>query len=169
MDSEADDILEELIVGNNVPPETSLATLLADLEKTETFLRYREGRDHLMHRRYREAEECFRFIVARAPQNIIFRIHLARTLGATGRCFAALHHYQVARSIGRRRVPEQRLLRVKAEMEALRKKHHPLLHWTLSLFAEKKPVFVEDPADAMVRQLSRSMTSAMKSLPHDDR
>ncbi|UKI33949.1 MAG: J domain-containing protein [Lentisphaeria bacterium] len=33
MDSEADDILEELIVGNNVPPETSLATLLADLEK----------------------------------------------------------------------------------------------------------------------------------------
>ena len=168
MDSEADDILEELIVGNNVPPETSLATLLADLEKTETFLRYREGRDHLMHRRYREAEACFRFIVARAPQNIIFRIHLARTLGATGRCFAALHHYQTARRIGRRRVPEQRLLRVKAEMEALRKKHHPLLHWTLSLFAEKKPVFVEDPADAMVRQLSRSMTTAMKSLPHDE-
>ncbi len=43
MDSEADDILEELIVGNDAPPETSLATLLADLEKTEIFMKYREG------------------------------------------------------------------------------------------------------------------------------
>lgn len=37
MDSEADDILEELIVGNDAPPETSLATLLADLEKNRNF------------------------------------------------------------------------------------------------------------------------------------
>lgn len=65
MDSEADDILEELIVGNDAPPETSLATLLADLEKTEIFMKYREGRDHLDHRRNEAAEECFRFIVAR--------------------------------------------------------------------------------------------------------
>lgn len=43
MDSEADDILEELIVGNDAPPETSLATLLADLEKTEIFMKYRKG------------------------------------------------------------------------------------------------------------------------------
>lgn len=84
MDSEADDILEELIVGNDAPPETSLATLLADLEKTEIFMKYREGRDHLDHRRNEAAEECFRFIVARAPQNIVFRVYLARAIaGAT--------------------------------------------------------------------------------------
>ena len=85
MDSEADDILEELIVGNDAPPETSLATLLADLEKTEIFMKYREGRDHLDHRRNEAAEECFRFIVARAPQNIVFRVYLARAIARSDR------------------------------------------------------------------------------------
>lgn len=92
MDSEADDILEELIVGNDAPPETSLATLLADLEKTEIFMKYREGRDHLDHRRNEAAEECFRFIVTRAPQNIVFRVYLARAIARSDRYWPSVYH-----------------------------------------------------------------------------
>ena len=51
LDTEADDILEELIVGNDVPPESSLATLLSDLAKTEVFLTFREGKNHFAARR----------------------------------------------------------------------------------------------------------------------
>lgn len=80
MDSEADDILEELMVGNDPSRIVSLYTLLSDLQKTEIFLRYREGRDHLYHRRPVEAERCFADVVDRAPENIVFRIYFARSL-----------------------------------------------------------------------------------------
>ena len=122
MDSEADDILEELIVGNDAPPETSLATLLADLEKTEIFMKYREGRDHLDHRRNEAAEECFRFIVARAPQNIVFRVYLARAIARSDRYWPSVYHYKLALRFGARRRPQQLLLGVRKEMDQLRRR-----------------------------------------------
>ena len=126
MDSEADDILEELIVGNDAPPETSLATLLADLEKTEIFMKYREGRDHLDHRRNEAAEECFRFIVARAPQNIVFRVYLARAIARSDRYWPSVYHYKLALRFGARRRPQQLLLGVRKEMDQLRRRLRPV-------------------------------------------
>jgi len=44
MDTPADDILEEIIVNNNPPRDTTLATLMADLKKTDVFITFREGK-----------------------------------------------------------------------------------------------------------------------------
>lgn len=168
LDSEADDILEELIVGNHVPPETSLATLLADLQKTEIFLRFREGRDHFLHKRYRAAELCFADVLDRAPTNILYHLFYARTLAVRGAYHRAVYHYRCALRIGRSRVPVQPLIRVEAELNALRRKRHPLLSRIFGLFPPPASVFVPDPADVMVAQLSRSLTAAArKALPHD--
>ena len=168
LDSEADDILEELIVGNHVPPETSLATLLADLQKTEIFLRFREGRDHFLHKRYHAAELCFADVLGRAPTNILYHLFYARTLAVRGAYHRAVHHYRCALKIGRSRVPVQPLIRVEAELNALRRKCHPLLSRIFGLVPPPTPVFIPDPADEMVAQLSRSLTAAArKALPHD--
>ncbi len=163
MDSEADDILEELIVGNDTPPETSLATLLADLEKTEIFMRYREGRDHLDNQRCEAAEACFRFITARAPQNIVFRVYLARTLALKGCYWASSYHYRIALRLGARRRPQQVLLGVRAEMAQMRRRLRPVWSWVLDCFYGKPAEFVADPADEMIAQLSRSLTRALRA------
>lgn len=165
MDSEADDILEELIVGNDAPPETSLATLLADLEKTEIFMKYREGRDHLDHRRSEAAEECFRFIVAQAPQNIVFRVYLARTLARRNRYWPSVYHYKLALRFGARRRPQQLLLGVRKEMDQLRRRLRPVWSRVRDCFVGKPVEFVPDPADEMIAQLNRSLTRAARNLP----
>ena len=142
MDSEADDILEELIVGNDAPPETSLATLLADLEKTEIFMKYREGRDHLDHRRNEAAEECFRFIVARAPQNIVFRVYLARAIARSDRYWPSVYHYKLALQFGARRRPQQLLLGVRKEMDQLRRRLRPVWSRVRDCFVGKSVEFI---------------------------
>lgn len=168
MDSEADDILEELIVGNDAPPETSLATLLADLEKTEIFMKYREGRDHLDHRRNEAAEECFRFIVARAPQNIVFRVYLARAIARSDRYWPSVYHYKLALRFGARRRPQQLLLGVRKEMDQLRRRLRPVWSRVRDCFVGKPAEFIPDPADEMIAQLNRSLTRAARELPSSE-
>ena len=170
MDSEADDILEELIVGNHAPPETSLATLLADLEKTEIFMTYREGRDHLRSARYDKAEACFTEVVLAAPQNIVFRICLARALTAQGKYGAAVKHYRAALSTGRRRKPRQQLWRVRRELEEAQIRRLPLFGRFRQWFRPKPADFGEDEADRMIGELNRSLTRAARhqKLEHRD-
>ncbi|MBS1370243.1 MAG: J domain-containing protein [Lentisphaeria bacterium] len=169
MDSEADDILEELIVGNHAPPESSLATLLADLEKTEIFMTYREGRDHLRHSRYENAEDCFAQAVGAAPQNIVFRICLARALSARKKYGAAIRHYRAAIGIGRRRVPCQRLVRIHRELDELTQKRMPLFGWLRRLFREAPAQLGPDDADEMIDELNRSLTRAARNLKLENR
>ena len=155
MDSEADDILEELIVGNDAPPETSLATLLADLEKTEIFMKYREGRDHLDHRRNEAAEECFRFIVARA-------------IARSDRYWPSVYHYKLALQFGARRRPQQLLLGVRKEMDQLRRRLRPVWSRVRDCFVGKSVEFIPDPADEMIAQLNRSLNRAARELPSSE-
>ena len=54
MDTHADDILEELIVGNDVPLFATFQTLMRDLESTEKFVIFREAKtafheNHISH------------------------------------------------------------------------------------------------------------------------
>ncbi len=170
LDSEADDILEELIVGNRVPPETSLATLLTDLRKTETFLRFREGRDHFLHKRYRSAALCFADVLTKAPTNILYHLFYARSLAAQGAYYRAVVHYRKALKIGRSRRPAQPLLRVEAELNALRRGRHPWLSRFLGWYPPPESLFVADPVDEMISQLNRSLTrEARKALPNNNR
>ena len=149
----------------NSPPETSLATLLADLEKTEIFMKYREGRDHLDHRRNEAAEECFRFIVARAPQNIVFRVYLARAIAQSDRYWPSVYHYKLALRFGARRRPQQLLLGVRKEMDQLRRRLRPVWSRIRDCFVGKPAEFIPDPADEMIAQLNRSLTRAARELP----
>ena len=71
MDKESDEVLEELVVGNDLPLGSTLATLLTDLAGTELFLLYREGKDHYMSRRFVQAEYCFSQAVRKSPNNIV--------------------------------------------------------------------------------------------------
>ncbi|WP_294478387.1 J domain-containing protein [uncultured Victivallis sp.] len=169
MDSEADDILEELIVGNRTPPESSLATLLADLRKTEIFMTYREGRDHFRHNRFENAETCFAQVVAAAPQNIVFRINLARTLAARKKFGAAARHYRAAIGIGKRRVPCQRLLRVRRELEEIERRRLSLFGFFRRLFHETPAQLGPDEADLMIDELNRSLTRAARNLQLENR
>lgn len=152
--SEADDILEELIVGNNAPPESSLATLMADLAKTEVFVTFREGRNHYAERRMRAAECCFYYVVGRSPGNILYRIYLARAHAARRRYRLAFYQYRTALELGRFRDPPLDMSRVRREYEALRRRKRPLLHAFLSLFRPPEALFCEDTAETMVRQLN---------------
>ena len=169
MDSEADDILEELIVGNRTPPESSLATLLADLRKTEIFMTYREGRDHFRHNRFENAETCFAQVVAAAPQNIVFRINLARTLAARKKFGAAARHYRAAIGIGKRRVPCQRLLRVRRELEEIERRRLSLFGFFRRLFHKTPAQLGPDEADLMIDELNRSLTRAARNLQLENR
>lgn len=169
LDTEADDILEELIVGNNAPPESSLATLMRDLTKTEIFVTWREGCDHLAHRRFLAAERALGYVVGRAPGNILFRVMLARAHARRRRYSLAFYHYQIAIGIGKLRVPPQSMNSVRQEYEALRANRNPLARLWNRLFGAKPFEFSEDAAERMVRELNAGIarewnTSARKRL-----
>ena len=157
LDTEADDILEELIVGNDVPPESSLATLLADLAKTEVFLTFREGKNHFAARRWPAAERCFRRAMEYSPQNILYRVYLARAIAARGGFWAAARQYRFALKLGASRVPELRMPRIRREYAAMFRARHPRLAMIRELFRPPGDPFVEDEADKMARSLSRAL------------
>lgn len=162
LDSEADDILEELIVGNNVPPESSLATLLSDLAKTEVFLTFREGKNHFTARKWQPAENCFRRAMEFSPQNILYRIYLARTLAELGRFWSAAWQYRFALKLGAARTPQLYMPRIRQEYAAMFRSRHPMLVRFFSGFLPPANPFVEDEAEKMERALSRTLAKELK-------
>ena len=157
LDTEADDILEELIVGNDVPPESSLATLLSDLAKTEVFLTFREGKNHFAAGRWNTAEKCFRRAMEYSPQNILYRIYLARAIAARGGFWSAARQYHFALKLGSSRVPALHMPRIRREYAAMFRSHHPWLAKVRESFLPPESPFVEDEADKMARSLSRAL------------
>lgn len=157
LDTEADDILEELIVGNDVPPESSLATLLSDLAKTEVFLTFREGKNHFAAHRWNAAESCFRRAMEYSPQNILYRIYLARAVAARGGFWRAAYQYHIALKLGSSRIPALHMPRIRAEYAAMFRGRHPWLAKIRESFLPPESPFVEDEADKMARSLSRAL------------
>lgn len=161
LDSEADDILEELIVGNNVPPESSLATLLSDLAKTEVFLTFREGKNHFTARKWQHAEKCFRRAMEFSPQNILYRIYLARTLAELGCFWSAAWQYRFALKLGAARTPQLYMPRIRREFASMFRNRHPVLAKCFSGFLPPANPFVEDEAEKMERALSRTLAKEL--------
>ena len=162
LDSEADDILEELIVGNNVPPESSLATLLSDLAKTEVFLTFREGKNHFSARKWQNAEKCFRRAMEFSPQNILYRIYLARSLAEMGKFWKAAWQYRFALKLGAARTPQLYMPRIRQEYAGMFRSKHPILAGLFTGFLPPANPFVEDEAEKMERALSRSLARELK-------
>lgn len=163
MDSDADDTLEELIVGNSVPEGTSMATLFLDLERTMVFMNFREAKCHFSQRRYREAGTLLRKAVCLAPGNILYRVYLARCLAVEGELSGAKSHYETALALGKRRIPVQRLDTVRRELDAVTRLKTPLWHRLKKLFSNEKRESRLSPEDEMIEQTNRAIERLAKA------
>ena len=128
MDSEVDDTLEELIVGNDIPENATLLTLFLDLERTQVFMTWREAKYFYSIKRYRTAMQTFTRLVRMTPTNILYRVYLARCHVHLKNWGRAKYHYRTALELGKRRKPPQRLIRVQRELENVSRKQHPTLY-----------------------------------------
>lgn len=135
LDTLADDILEELIVGNVLPKDTSLQTLMLDLERTERFCLFREAKTRLYAGSTAEAEALFRRYVNAAPLNILARYFLSHCLSAHGRIKDAERQLRMAIRIGESRQPPLRLARIREELSNLHTQRPGLLGALRRLFA----------------------------------
>ena len=122
MDSDADDTLEGLIVGNDPPKDTRLTTLFLDLEKTFVFMTCREAKNLYAAKKYKAAAKLFSSLVSMAPSNILYRVWLARSLTRIREYRKAKVHYNAALILCARRVPAQRLFTVRRELDELAKR-----------------------------------------------
>ena len=139
LDSFADDILEEMIVGNTVPLRTTLQTLMLDLQNTERFCMLREGKNLFYGGRVGAAAHVFAQYVQFAPDNILAHYFLGRSHLLCGRPRRALREYAEAIRVGAARQPPLRLVRIRREARyVFRQKLGPisrlryahLLSWT---------------------------------------
>lgn len=159
LDTFADDILEELIVGNTLPTNTCLQTLMRDLETTERFCLFREGKNCFYNRQIAAAAGVFRQYLIGSPGNILAHYFL-------GRCYAAGHQWSPAVAeltaavrIGTTRRPPLRMTRLRKELDALRRKRLGFLARLRDVFTPPPPPDpLACPAEEMRREVSRAMT-----------
>lgn len=164
MDSPADDTLEELIVGNMIPETATMNTLFLDLENTELFMTFREGKTHYYNRNIGTAMTLLRRATHATPHNILYRFFLARTCVAAGRYREAIKHYKWGINIGKTRIPAQKLDRFHAELATIRKKKNPWWHNLTALFSKETPqdLFAETEA-GMIEEANRSIANILNS------
>lgn len=162
MDSEADDTLEELIVGNIPPLGTTMATLFLDLAKTEVFMCFREGKTLFRDRRFAPAEQLFRRCVAIAPGNILYRCFLARSSFALRNYKAAVANYQAALELGGKRTPRQRLERPRAELELAKRKRHPWWANVAAFFAKPDERLYIPEDELMIDETNKAMAKLLR-------
>ncbi len=162
MDTEADDVLEEIIVGNNPPVGATLGSLFLDLEKTEVFMSFREGKNFFRAGSYRNALSFFIKTVNHSPSNILYRYYLAKTYCALKQFSDARLHYSSAINLGRRRIPPQRLRRVHDELDAISIRKSPVWKKVFDLFGgeNEKTRFV-DSEESSVAELNRAIARLM--------
>ncbi len=158
MDSVADDILEELIVGNTCPGKTSLATLLMDLAKTDVFMTFREGKNLFHDKRIRAAKPFLLNAVSMSPHNIIYRVYLARCLAVLHEYSQAKFHYRAALEIGSRRTPVQHLFRIRTELEMVKKAHRPFWAAFMGMFSPPEASFITNSDEELIEQTNRMLT-----------
>lgn len=158
MDSEADDILEELLVGTPYPAGTTLATLFMDFTKTEVFITFREGKTLFFQKRFRSALPFLSKAVEMSPNNILYQVFLARNLAGMRKFGRSLRRYNIALQIGRTRIPVQRMERIRLEMESVKKKRSPFWNAMLSPFTKESSSWIESPRDEMIDETNRAIS-----------
>ena len=105
LDTKGDDALEEYIVGVNPPRNTTLMTFFRDLERTEIFVLFRDGKEAYQRKRYERAESIFLQAVVHTPHNILYRHHLGLAYEARGKTRRAIREFKQAIGIGLSRYP----------------------------------------------------------------
>jgi curved DNA-binding protein CbpA len=128
--SKADDALEEYIVGIDPPAHTTLMTFFQDLERTEIFVLFRDGKEAYQRKRYERAEAIFRQAVEHTPQNILYHHHLGLAYGARRKTRRARREFKRAIEIGLGRYPILRCPGVhRALYDLHRSRGHRLRAW----------------------------------------
>lgn len=163
MDTDADDTLEELIVGNDPPAGTTLFTFFSDLEKTLVFMTSREARDCFEKRKFRTAARLYERLVVHAPVNILYRVYLARCLTRLKKYRQAAVHYKAALAVGRHRDPPQHLLRVQYELKLLNRKRLPFWTRLRKFFQPDNPDVFRTPEDEMIAAAEREMARMLSA------
>ena len=169
MDTDADDTLEELIVGNAPPEDTRLTTLFRDLEKTFVFMTCREAKNLYAVHKYRSASKLFENLVSMAPTNILYRVWLARVSVHLHDYGKAKRHYRAALILGERRVPQQKLSLVRRELEELSRKRSPLLHKIRRFLSPSEELFIKPPEEEMIEETSRIFSKLLAEERRKDR
>lgn len=163
MDTAADDLLEELIVDNLPPPGTTIATLLLDLQKTEAFVTFREGKTLFVAGNYAKALGLLRKAVNHSPNNILYRAYLARTCLRSEAWWEAGRQYRAAFRLGSRRLPRQHLASVRREWEDACRQHHPWWRKVVEVFAgpPRTPAFFNPEAE-MIEETNRAIARLLR-------
>jgi curved DNA-binding protein CbpA len=161
MDSIADDILEEMIVGNDVPRNTTLQNLFLDLTRTTRFVAFREAKNFYARGLYRKAYKICRKLVSRSPSNILYHFYLAESCRCLGRYRQARRRYRICLQLGLMRIPPQRLERIRRRYEVLLRKQG-WLGRLLTCFMPPAPNLSLSAQDAMLQDLDRAMGHMLK-------
>ena len=151
MDSVADDILEELVVGNDAPRNTTLQTLMLDLEKTERFILFRHARTLFDAGQCRAALALCEKLVNMSPGNILYHYFLAESARLLGRNSKAVTHYRLCLELGAMRTPPQRLVRIRRHYRHTREKQGwfgKFLAWLME--PEAPPELSEEERSLMI-------------------
>jgi curved DNA-binding protein CbpA len=168
MDTEADDVLEEIIVGNNPPRGATLGSLFLDLEKTDVFMSFREGKNLFRAGSYSNALDFFIKVVNHSPGNILYRYYLAKTYCALKKFSDARMHYGMAINLGKRRMPPQRLRRIRNELDAISVRKNTIWEKIAGFFGgEDEKLHFIDSEDNMVSELNRAIARIMRDRRND--
>lgn len=153
----ADDILEELIVGNTYPVDTCLATLMLDLERTERFCMLREAKNFLYAREIGRAAHIFQHYLQVTPHNVLARYYLGRCFLLGGRQKDADREWAMALNYATLRVPPLRCTRIRRELDRLRRRRKGLWSTLRSALVPPPPPEDVPPDVAMRRAVSRAI------------
>lgn len=113
MDSIADDILEEMVVGNEAPKHTTLMTLMLDLERTENFIRFRQAKTLFFCGQYGKCQSICEALVNVSPGNILYHYYLGESCRLQNKFSKAVKHFRICLSLGMHRTPPQRLVKIR--------------------------------------------------------
>lgn len=163
LDSFADDILEELLVGNRVPRDTTLQTLMLDLERTDQFCLFRQAKNAFVRGITNVARERFSEYLKISPYNLLARYYLSKCYQAKGQWWRAERQLIQAIRIGACRRPPMMLLRIRREVDRIRQKQlgvpGRLLFLAQGPMCQKEPL---PPDEEMRKEVSRAMTRLLR-------
>ena len=158
LDTFVDDTLEELVVGNEPPTDTSLRTLFRDLQKTENFILIRDGKEAFYTRQYRKAAVILERAHESNPKNILILYFLGCAHASLNRLAEAEKLLRRALQLGESRLPANHCPGVrKALLNVYRRRHKNLrAKW---LEEENRLLYSpsRDEADETVAEVNRAM------------
>lgn len=155
MDTIADDILEEMVVGNNAPRGTTLQTLMLDLTRTSRFIRFREAKFRFQQGQHRIAYKLCQKLAEWSPGNILYHFYLAESARFLGRKGAARKHLHICVQLGLMRQPPQRLAAIRRRLSELREEQG-LLGRFANWLAPAPPIALPEGREKMTGELGRA-------------